>query len=254
MTDPVKTAPTPEEAKKQETATAEAAQKVIDDAQALEDTKNAIVGDVIPASDKKEVKTVPEAVFLEEKNTRKELAKELKDIKKLLEDGASRKEVSADVKEIAEEFGLDEEAINKLISKVGQVTKAEYDKEIEAKLRPLQEKDRAESFDKTFNEHYDKLMEALPEYKNLANREVIKVLASDPKNANKTFAKILEDSYGHLVAGKKTIETTQARGGVSDSPIDFNRAKKDMEYYKEIMASPELKKKYNESLIDRINI
>jgi predicted DNA-binding protein YlxM (UPF0122 family) len=212
----------------------------------VEDTK---VGDVIKETKPEEVKvkTVPEAVFLEEKRERKELAKELKDIKKLLEDGASKKEVSADVKEIAEEFGLTEQAVAKLIAKVGEQTKAEYDKEIEAKLRPIQEKERSETVDKTFNEHFDKLMEAMPEFKNIANRDVIKTLSLDPKNANKTFAKILEDSYGHLVTGKKTIEQTQARGGVSDAPVDVKRMANDMEYYKEVMGNPELKKKYNES-------
>jgi hypothetical protein len=94
----------------------------------------------------------------------------------------------------------------------------------------------------------------MPEYKNIANKDVIKSLSLDPKNANKTFAKILEDSYGHLITGKKTLEKTTVRGGNSDSPIDFNKAAKDMEYYKEIMANPELKKKYNESLTDRIKL
>jgi len=218
------------------------------------DTK---IGDVVKTEAKPEevkAKTVPEAVFLEEKKERKELARELKDIKKLLEEGASRKEVSADVKDIAEEFGLSEDAVAKLISKVGEQTKAEYDKEIEAKLAPIQAKERAESVDKTFNEHFDKLMEAMPEFKDIASKEVIKTLSLDPKNANKTFAKILEESYGHLVTGKKTIEKTQARGGVSDSPIDFKKAKTDMEYYKEIMANPESKAKYNEGLIERLRL
>ncbi len=220
----------------------------------VEDTK---IGDVIKTEAKPEevkAKVVPEAVFLEEKAERKALAKELKEVKRLLEEGASKKEVSADVKDIAEEFGLSEEAVSKLISKVGEQTKAEYDKEIEAKLKPIQEKERSESVEKTFNEHFEKLMEAMPEYKNVANKDVIKSLSLDPKNANKTFAKILEDSYGHLVTGKKTLEQTQARGGNSDAPIDFNKASKDMEYYKEIMANPELKKKYNESLTDRIRL
>ena len=254
MADETKTTPTPEEAKAQETAKAEAEAKAKTDA----DLKDAKVGDIIKTDEKppEEVKarTVPEAVFLEEKRERKELAKELKEVKKLLEEGASRKEVSADVKEIAEEFGLTEQAVAKLIAKVGEQTKAEYDKEIEAKLAPIQAKERAENVEKTFNEHFDKLMEAMPEFKGIASKDVIRALAADPRNANKTFAKILEDSYGHLVVGKKTLEKTEARGGVSDAPIDNKRMINDMEYYKEVMANPELKKKYNEEFIKRVRL
>jgi hypothetical protein len=221
----------------------------------VEDTK---IGDVIKTEEAQpeevKVKTVPEAVFLEEKRERKELAKELKEIKKLLEDGASTKEVSADVKDIAEEFGLTEQAVSKLIAKVGEQTKAEYEKEIEAKLKPIQAKERAENVDKAFNEQFDKLMEAMPEFKGIASKDVIRTLASDPKNANKTFGKILEESYGHLVTGKKTIDNTSARGGVSDAPIDTKRMIHDMEYYKEVMANPELKKQYNDTISSRLKL
>ena len=159
MDDKSKTTPTPEEVKAQEAATAEAENKAKAEAEAAKEAKPADVVSKESPEDIK-VKTVPEAVFLEEKRERKELAKELKDIKKLLEEGASKREVSADVKELAEEFGLSEEAISKLISKVGEQTKAEYDKEIEAKLKPIQEKEREESLKKTFDEHFEKLMEA----------------------------------------------------------------------------------------------
>lgn len=213
----------------------------------VEDTK---VSDIIKTEEKPpaevKAKMVPEAVFLEEKRERKELAKELKEIKKLLEDGASQKEVSADVKDIAEEFGLTEQAVTKLIQKVGAQTKAEYDKEIEAKLAPIQAKERSEKEQKAFDDHFEKLMEAMPEFKGIATKENVRSLSLDPKNGNKTFAKILEDSFGHLVVGKKTLEKTEARGGVSDAPVDIKRMAKDPGYYNEIAANPELFKKYQE--------
>lgn len=246
MTDEVKVAPAVE-SKETETAKTEAAP-------AETKVEDVVVGDVIKPEERKEPKMVPEAALLEYKKEAKELGKELREIKKMMEDGKSSKELSGDIKSIADEFGLTEGAVEKLIRKVGEQTKAEYDKEIEAKLKPLEDQKRAENVDKTFNEHFDKLMESMPEYKDLANREVIKSLSLDPKNANKTFSKILEESYGHLVTGKKTLEKTQARGGNSDAPIDFNRAKKDMEYYKEIMASPELKAEYNKGLMDRLRL
>lgn len=248
MTDEVKVAPAVESKETETTKT-----EVVADIKAG-DVK---VGDVVKSEVQPEVekaRTVPEAVFLEEKRERKELSKQVKELTKLIEDGATRKDVSGDIKDIAEEFGLTEQAVEKLVRKVGETTKAEYDKEIEAKLKPIQEKERAANVDKTFNEHFDKLMEAMPEFKTIANRDVIKSLSLDPRNANKTFAKILEESYGHLVVGKKTLETTQARGGNSDAPIDFDRASKDMGYYKEIMANPELKKQYNNDLPNRLRL
>ena len=245
MADEAKIAPQ-EESKKPETVVAEPTK-----------VEDKVISDVVKpevSPEKEKARVVPESVFLEEKRERKELAKELKEIKAMMEKGMSQKEVSGDVKEIAEEFGLTEQAVAKLIAKVGEQTKAEYDKEIEAKLKPLQEKERSENVEKTFNEHFDKLMEAMPEFKGIASKEVIKTLSLDPKNANKTFAKILEESYGHLVVGKKTLEKTSARGGNSDAPIDYRKANNDQSYFREIMGNPELKKKYNEGLIGRLKI
>jgi len=247
MTDEVKIVPA-EESKETVKAKAEADVKTEVKAQ------DAKVGDVIKTETPKESKMVPEAALLEYKKEAKELSKELKEIRKSIEEGAAHKEVSSEIKEIAAEFGLTESAVSKLISKVGKETKAEYEKEIEAKLKPLQDREKSESVDKTFNEHFDKLMEAMPEFKDIANRDVIKSLSLDPKNSNKTFSKILEESYGHLVSGKKTLEKTQARGGNSDSPIDFRKAKTDMNYFKEIMANPVTKKAYNDGLIDRLRL
>lgn len=240
-------APTPEELKAQEEAKAQA------DAKALADAKDAKPQDLV-TKEVKEPKLVPEAALLEYKKEAKELAKEVKELKKLIEDGANRSQVSEDIKELAAEFSLPEEVISKLVDKAGEAAASRYEKEIEAKLKPLQDKLGQENTDKAFDTHFDKLMEAMPEFKDIASRDVIKTLSLDPKNASKPFSKILEEAYGHLVTGKKTIEKTQTRGGVSDAPIDFNRAKKDMEYYREIMDNPELKKKYNESLVERLRL
>lgn len=243
MTDEVKIAPA-EETKE----TAEAKVEATPAETKVEDTK---IGDVIKTEEAQpeevKAKMVPEAVFLEEKNERKALAKEIKELKRLIENGGPKREITEDIKDIAEEFGLTEQSVAKLITKVGEQTKAEYDKEIEAKLKPIQAKERAENVEKAFNEQFDKLMEAMPEFKGIASKDVIRALASDPKNANKTFGKILEESYGHLVTGKKTIDDTSARGGVSDAPVDVKRMASDMEYYKEVMANPELKKQYNDA-------
>lgn len=245
--DKTKETPTPEEVKVQETAKAEADKKVADAA-----IKDAKVGDVVQEPIK-EVKTVPEAVFLEEKKERKELARKVKELEQLVSEGLSKGDSKNEIKEIADEFGITEEAVSKLIKTVGQKTRSEVEKEISEKFGSLEVKNNAEKVQKTFDEHFDKLIEAMPEYKKLANKEVIRTLSLDPKNANKTFSKILEEAYGHLVTGKPTIETTQARAGNSDTALDYSKLN-NSEYLKEVFANPELKAKYNEGLLNRLRL
>ena len=107
---------------------------------------------------------------------------------------------------------------------------------------------------KLFTEHFTKTMAEMPEYEKIVNRDVIKTLALDPRNANKTFAQIIESAYGHLITGKRTLETTKPGGGKEDTTIDFNKARSNGEYFKEIMADPELKKQYNSEIEKRLKL
>ena len=95
----------------------------------------------------------------------------------------------------------------------------------------------------------------MPDYKDLAQKEVIKALALDPNNSKKTFAQLLEMAYGHLIKGKKVLDNTTPKGGVNnDEEIDYKRAKSDMEYFNSIMQEPQLKKEYNQGLTGRIKL
>lgn len=249
MADKAKNAPA-EETTTTETATVEAV--VTPEAKAPE-TKETTVGEALniqPKSDKAEAKVVPEAVFLEYKKDNKQLQKDIKELKSLIETGGSKKEVSDDVKALAEKYDIDADFIQELASTV----QAKAEEAAEAKFKPLADKDRAKEFDEAFTTHYDKTLEALPEFKDVANREVIKALVKDPANKDKTFAQILESAYGHLITGKRTIETTTPGGGKEDAEIDFDRARKDTEYFKEVMSNPHTKKKYNEALEKRLKL
>jgi hypothetical protein len=66
-----------------------------------------------------------------------------------------------------------------------------------------------------FNEHFDKTISQMPEFDGVVNKDVIKTLSLDPSNKNKTFQQLIETAYGHLVAGRKTMEASrpgQTRG------------------------------------------
>lgn len=212
-----------------------------------EETK---LGDVFK-TDEKEVKVVPEAKFLEYKNTNKQLKRDLADLQRQIESGSNNKVISKDLKAIAEEHNIDVSFLQDFASAVKQEAEKDLEEKVSERLKPITDKQNSDRIEKIFSENFSKTIDAMPEFKDIANRDVIKTLALDPKNANKTFAQIIENAYGHLVTGKRTIESTKPQGGKSDTSIDFSRASRDSSYFAEIMADPQLKKKYNENLGSR---
>lgn len=207
-----------------------------------------------PEAKPKEAETVPLATYLETKKENKEMMKAIKDLQAKVEQGATRVEVSEDIAAIGEEFGVDAKFLAKLSSAIEAKAKAQAKAEREAELAPLKERERAEKIDAAFKKHFGDAMEAMPEYKEVVNAEVIKTLSLDPKNKDKTFAQIIEETYGHAITGKRTIETTMPGGGKEPSEIDYAKAGKDPEYFKTIMANPALKAEYNKSLHKRLRL
>jgi len=125
-------------------------------------------------------------------------------------------------------------------------------KKLAQKLEQIEERDRRTQLESTFMQHLNKAIENAPEYKDIVNVEVIKQMAFNPANANKTYKQLLEEAYGNAVTGRRTIETTIPRGGAKDTKVDLQRAQQDAEYRREVLADPELKKQYNEGLHTRI--
>lgn len=120
------------------------------------------------------------------------------------------------------------------------------------KLEQLEEKDRIEALNKTFMTHFTAALENAPEYKDLVNVEVIKAMAFNPANANKTYKQLIEEAYGNALTGRRTIETSTPRGGTKDGKVDMELAAKDPTYRREVLADPVLRKQYNEGLTDRV--
>ncbi len=193
---------------------------------------------------KPEPKMVPEAALIEIKKENKQLAKDMKALQKSIEDGAGKREVSSDLKALGEKHNVDPEFLEEFAAAVETKAKKEFD----ATLKPLQEKEKAAELDQKFTSVFDKTMEELPEFKNIAKRETVKSLSLLPENANKTFRQILEDNFGHLIQGKRTLNPTVPRGGNDAVEIDKAKADRDPAYFAEIMANPILKKKYNEEM------
>jgi len=201
---------------------------------------------------KDESRLVPEAVLLEYKNQNKELKRDIRELKNLIEAGGTPKEISEDLKEIAQEHNVDEKFLNRLAKSIKLEAERDMEEKFKADIQPIKEKERAEKMEVIFNEHYNKTIEVMPEFKDIANRDVIKQLSLLPQNAKKTFSQILQETYGHLVGGKRTIETARARRNGVIEEIDFKRTQTDQVYLNEILSDPELKKKYNENLGKRL--
>lgn len=175
--------------------------------------------------EQKEVSSVPFKKFIKEKEKRKQLERELAELKSQLEG------------EIEDTDDVDEEPeVKKLAHKLEQIEGRELLAKREA----------------TFAEHFNRALVNSPEYKDVANVEVIKALAFNPANANKTYKQLLEEAYGNAVTGRRTIETTTPRGGAKDTKVDMERARTDAAYRHEVLADPEQRKQYNEGLTDRV--
>lgn len=176
------------------------------------------------ATPKKKVDVVPIARLNKEIQKRKDLEKELSDLRaELLDDDSV-----TDVEETPE--------VQQLAERLDKVEKKEQLLKMEA----------------SFTANLNKTLESYPEFKDIVNVEVIKEMAFNPKNANKTYKQLLDDAYGNAIAGRRTIETTTPRGGAKDTTVDMKRAQTDGEYRRSVLADPELKKQYNQGLTDRV--
>jgi len=248
MTKQVKTTPEVEE-KTPNTEVSSAETKEV----ATLDTGKETIGAVLNTESKEKVETVPLSSYLEMKKDNKALAKKMEELKQSIEEGATKKEVSTDIKALADKHGVDADFLQEYAQTIKANAEKDFDDKISSTIKPLQEKEKAEKIDKAFNTAYSKAMESMTEYEGIANKEVIKTLSLNPANANKTFSQLIEEAYGHVVPAKKSIEGSSARAGKDDTLSVDNSRTKDPSYFKEVMENPLLKEKYNSGLTDRLS-
>lgn len=154
--------------------------------------------------------------------------------------------VNEDIETIAKENNLDADVLSKIANAIKKTTQAE----IEEKLRPLTEREELSRKEAIFNQHFNRALENMPEYKGVVNADVIRQLAFSPANGNKTYAQLIQETYGNVIKGRDTVETTTPRGGNTSGELDVRRAKTDPSYFKEVMSNPTLKQKYNDAIIE----
>jgi hypothetical protein len=192
--------------------------------------------------------------FLDIKKQNKELKRELERIQSRIENEGSSESVSEDIESIAEEFNIDKNFLQKLEKSILSKRDKEMDEKLAEKLRPIEQERKQKEVNKVFDDMYNATLERMPEYANVIDQDVVRSLAVLKENATLSLPQLIEKIYGKSVSGRKTIETTVPRGGKEPQEIDFALASKDMNYFNEIMASPELKKKYNQNIESRLDL
>lgn len=205
----------------------DAPEETVNDTEGTGETTEETVGSFQEETTKKEKPTtVPMARLDKEIQRRKELEKELEELRDKKDGDTSVSDVEADpdVKALAE------------------------------KLAKIEEKEKAAERDVRLTQSLEKALNNAPEFRDIVNPQVIKQMALNPANKDKTMPQLLEEAYGNAISGKRTTETTTPRGGKADTKVDMDRAQKDTEYRREVLADPDMRKQYNEGLENRINL
>lgn len=188
--------------------------------------------------------TVPINVFLD-------LKKELKEMKASLKQAPISE---SSIEKLAEEFpDVDPSFIQKLAGAIENSTAKKMEEKYSTKISELENVSKRETQEKKFNDLYEKTLDSMPYFKDVANKEVLKQLAMNPENASKTFPQLMEEVYGSSVQGKKTMETAQPNAGRAEEGVDFSQAGNPAVYAR-IKSDPKLFKQYNEYVQRNLNI
>lgn len=198
-------------------------------------------------SEEKSNDTVPLATYLE-------LKSELAEIKR---QDMTKSQESESLKALAEEYDVDADFVQKL----GAVLTAEAEKKVKEKYEPFIQKQQQSEIEKKQNEVFDslygKILKSNPEMEGIVNKDVIKALAFDKSNANKSVKQIINEVYGGAIE-KADLDSVSSfeKGSVATrketTTIDFNNlSKKDFD---RIESDPKLKEQYGEFLTSQTNL
>lgn len=227
--------------------------KDIKDINLKKDTEVSI-GDIMNEIEQPVDRTVPESALIKHKKRAKELEKKVKELEEeIANSGANKTKSKAsksaldELEKLAENYNVDKSFLKQL----ADINQTNAESLVSEKIQYLIEQSKQDKIDQKFKEGYREALKNNPQFKGIVDEKIIKVLSLQPENRHKTFAQVMDDVYGHLIAGKKTLNTTQSKT-VDEGNIDYDRISQDTEYFMEIMKNPKLKKEYNDNLKKRL--
>lgn len=223
------------------------AEEVVIEQPKVEEKQDATIADIleeqVEEAPQERTDTVPLKKYVDIKHENKELKQQLADLQSRAEKMTTA-EITDDLQTLANEHNIDPAFLSRLAGAI----KREAEKDLDNKLKPFAEKERRTRIDAAFAKTFTDVMSEMPEYKDVVNPEVIKTLSLNPSNRNKTFRQIIEETYGNALGGRRTIESTSVQPKTA-GPLDYDKAKSDHQYFKEVMADPKLKREYNEKML-----
>ena len=202
-----------------------------------------------PAND-----TVPLSKYMDEKRERRALEDRIAELTK----SSTGDDLAGRLSTLAEKY----EASPELLKEIGKVIAENkkdamdsVDQKINAilpKFAELENSKKIEQFNKVFSDRFDTLIADQPEYKDVANMEVLKQLAMLPSNSHLTLNQLAENTYGNAVKGKKSIESGKSSGGSDTASVDFSKMTD--EQWETVKQSPELKAAYGEYITKHVQL
>lgn len=203
--------------------------------------------------------TLPESIpydrFKEKVDEVNTLKTQLEELTKQIDAKATTPaEVATDLEAIAKEHSLD----SKVLGQIASALESRMEAKLEEKVRPITEAEARKNADAAFEKLYGNVIEANPDYKDIANKEVIKQLAFLQENSKLTLSQLLEKTYGGSVKAPIPTptmekETTPRGGPETIDTIDFKKAQEDSEYFQKIKADPALLRQYNDRMDQEVS-
>lgn len=196
--------------------------------------------------------TVPLSKLMAEKKKRQELEAQLREMEEAKQNSLD----NLNLNDIADEFGVSPEVVDKMAAKL----KAELSEEFNSRFDELTAEDRKKKQDAALQGLLDSALEKHPEYQDVANKEVVLKYAETQLkegNTNITMSQILKDVYGKVEPREAGIQTTETsnRADTGNESVDFNKlSQMSDEEQMEVLKDPEMRKKYNEYVMNNIQL
>jgi hypothetical protein len=188
--------------------------------------------------------TVPLALFLD-------LKREMKELESKAKGGDSNALLEA----IADKHNVDVDFMREFADSIRENTAKEIRKEYEPFFNKQKEEAENLKKDQLFDSVYDSATKSFPELEGVLNKDLIKGLALDPKNSDKSVKQLIEWAYKGVMSKDDetpapSFEEGSPSGGKKSGKLDFSNLSP--EDHKTIADDPKLRKEYGDWVTENV--